>query len=381
MISNINIMILPNLRPIYVKDDLNPNPKRSVFYTFTKALKDLDYCNNNNKPFYMSSFAALNLPKWFDNNDPQTRSFYYRFRKSTSTPVGDIEFYSNEFTQQVEEELTDDLTLDNNYVNPNYVIPKILGYYFENILRQENTGGINIDCPRISEVAFWKTLMYLGITDINSLIQYVGKISTVSYTQISNNHGWAQIMCEIPNFCKHFDNTNPNIWCPSGVDLSVGVADNHDACIFDSGMSFDFSNHDTCLNFVNIYDINQNILNTDVADIQFNALLLFYKDADCFDENGIDNGMEKLYGINFIMPFEKLLPETPADTSYELPSFKHKTNSVQTFGYNFRFNIKSCTNDETRESVPIFVPVESSFFDLYSEVLTKLNNFLEINGL
>ena len=111
-------------------------------------------------------------------------------------------------------------------------------------------------------------------------------------------------------------------------------------------------------------------------------ILLTYcmqEDADCYDENGDDNGMEKLYGINFIMPFEKV--DNSPLPSYELPSFKHKTNEVQTFGYNFRFNIKSCTNDATKESVPILVPAESSFFDLYSEVLTKLNSFLEVNGL
>lgn len=371
-------MILPILRPIYEKDDLNDNPKRSVFYTFSKALKDLDYCNNNNKPFYMSSFAVLNLPKWEDG------AFYYKYRKNSSTPSGNIEFYSTEFIQSIEEELYQDTSLDKNYVNPNYVIPRIFGYYLENILRQENTGGSSVDCQRIAEVSFWKTLNYLGIDDISSCIQYVNKISTVSYTEIANNHGWTQIMCEIPNLCKHFDNTNQNIWGNSGVDLSVAVANNGDACIFDSGNSFDFTNFwNRCLNFENIYDENSNILDSStVADMNFNVILLFYKDADCYDENGDDNGMEKLYGINFIMPFDKVDDSTnPPFPSYELPSFKHKTNEVQTFGYNFRFNIKSCTNDATKESVPILVPAESSFFDLYSEVLTKLNSFLEVNGL
>lgn len=375
-------MILPILRPIYEQDDLNQNPKRSVFYTFSKALKDLDYCNSNDKPFYMSSFVVLKLPKWEVENEGSTilRKFYYRYRKSSSTPNGDIGFCSSQFTQSIEEELDEDTSLDKNYVNPNYVIPRIFGYYLENILRQENTGGSSVDCQRIAEVSFWKTLKYLGINDISSCIQYVNKISTVSYTEIANNHGWTQIMCEIPNLCKHFDNTNLNIWGPSGVDLSVGVADNEDACIFDSGNSFDFSVWNRCLNFVNIYDENSNILDSStVADMNFNAILLFYKDADCYDENGDDNGMEKLYGINFIMPFEKV--DNSPLPSYELPSFKHKTNEVQTFGYNFRFNIKSCTNDATKESVPILVPAESSFFDLYSEVLTKLNSFLEVNGL
>lgn len=376
-------MILPNLRPIYIKDDLNPNPKRSVFYTFSKALKDLDYCNSMGKPFYMSSFVALKLPKWED----VVNGFFYKFRRGSNTQIpntqipGDIIYHSPQFGQAEEEELSDDLTLDNNYVNPNYVIPKILGYYLENILRQDNTGGSGVDCQRIAEVAFWKTLIYLGIpaADLSSMVQYVNKISIVSYTEIANNHGWSQIMCEIPNYCKHFDNTNPNIWRSSGVDLSVGVADNNDACIFDAGDSFDFGVWNRSLDFEKIYDQNTNILNTDVADMEFNTLLLFYKDSDCFDETGNDNGMEKLYGIDFIMPFEKL-DDDPMMTNYELPSFKHKTNSVQTFGYNFRFNVKSCTNNATKESVPIFIPMESSFFDLYSTVLTRLNNFLEVNG-
>lgn len=359
-------MNLPILRPIYEKDEYGLNPKRSVFYTFSKALKDLDYCNNSGEPFYMSSFVALKLPKWEEEN------FYFKFRRATSTPSGDILYHSDTFGLEEETELSDNVSVDKNYVNPNYIIPRIFGYYLENMLRQNNTGGSGIDCKRIAEVSFWKTLKYFGIEDISSCIQYVNKISTVSYTEIANNHGWVQIMCEIPNYCKHFDNENVNIWTDSGVDLSVGVSSEFtDAQIYDSNQSFDYSVFNQCLNFNNIYNPSLNILNDEVADIEFNVILLFYKDHECED------GTEKLYGVNFILPFEKT-DEILTLPSYEMPTFKHKTNNTQTFGYNFRFNIKSCTNDTTKESIPVITPAESSFFDLYSEVLTKLNSFLEI---
>ena len=98
----------------------------------------------------------------------------------------------------------------------------------------------------------------------------------------------------------------------------------------------------------------------DTAGFDFNTLLLFYRDA---------SGVDKLHGIEFIYPYENRL------TYWDTTTFHQKTNDIRSIGYQFKFNMKTCTNDATR--LLVYELQENSHWNTFAETLGKLNSFLE----
>lgn len=291
---------------------------QSTYITFTKSLFDFDKAVMEQKPYYFSKMVALNLPAW------QEGSFFIDL-----TDVGIAS------------------------TNPNIVIPKTIQYYMENILRQV-IGSNEID--EITELAFWKTLNKLGLTteNIRERVTFINEVATSNFIQLENNNGWGEIVCQIPNKCKSL---TPEWKIISDV-ANIVQAENDDTCLFDNGLKqflFDTS-------FKQVLDFDNLIFSEEEqTTFDFNVLLLYYKD---------ESGKDKLHGINFIYPFEQKI------TQWELETFTHKTNIVQTLGYQFKFNLKTCNNEASQ--IAVYELQENSHFNTFAETLGKLNSFLEL---
>lgn len=341
--------------PIF--DNLNTSPIRSTYYTFSKALKDLDRAVTEGKEWYFTKVVGLNLPIWASDR------MFFRFRKTSSNPAGDIQYY----TEQVPDAYFPECEAANNsFINPNVVIPKLMTYYMENLIRQSNIGNNsqNNVAEYITELAFWKLLNMMGISttqiyDTSSIITYVGDVSTVSFTEIANNHGWAEILVGIPTNCP-LTIINTDCWDMLSTVDNIINADNTDDCAIydkDNNFGFDMTQMKRVLNFDEIESRKDF---TTQQQFQFNALLLFYTD---------DTGINKLHGIDFIMPFEETLD------GWRQESLKHVSNTVNNFGYSFRFNMKSCTNRNTQETV--YELNENSFYSVFDKAITSFDTFLE----
>ena len=116
-------------------------------------------------------------------------------------------------------------------------------------------------------------------------------------------------------------------------------------------------------NFVLDYD---NCKYDDViqSSFDFNILLLFYHDKD---------GVDKLHGINFIFPFEN----NTAGQSWTQTTFTQKTNIVRSIGYQFIFNLKTCSNEASLTK--IYESNEAKlWWNDWGKSLSGLNSFLEI---
>lgn len=289
------------------------NADESTYVTLTKSLLDLDRALAFGTPYVFSHVVALNIPNW-SNPD-----FYVDL-----TPVGVTS------------------------TNPNMVIPKLIQFYVENIMRQE------VDEPRIAELAFWKAMNKcgLGFDAVHKLPVFVNKITTVNFIMSENNNGWGEILCQIPNKCAsvkptYLSTTIPDIIQSTDVD---GLFDNGNKQFL-----FDSDDSKKVIDFGNIaYD-------TDIkSKFDFNILLLFYRDSD---------GVDKLHGINFIFPFDNKV------TYYESPRLEQKTNDARSVGYQFIFNAKTCNNEASQTMV--YQENGQSFYNTFGETLGKLNTFLE----
>lgn len=291
---------------------------QSTYITFSKALYDFDYAVNNNTPCYFTKMVALNLPVW------KNPDFFI--------DLSSVNVVST---------------------NPNLVIPKTIQYYMENIMRQ----NIGTNVEEIAEIAFWKTLNKMGLTDtqIRSTVTFINSISTSNFTSINNNNGWGEIVCQVPNKC---DLLIPAWKTLSNISATVQATDT-DNCMFDNGnKQFLFSD-----NLKKVIDFDNITYNTtDEQEFKFNVLLLFYTDK---------TGKQKLHGINFIYPYEDKV------TYWDLETFTQKTNKARTIGYQFKFNMKTCNNEATQTA--IYELQENSHFNTFFETLSKLNSFLEIN--
>ena len=63
-------------------------------------------------------------------------------------------------------------------------------------------------------------------------------------------------------------------------------------------------------------------------------------------------------------------------TYWNTTIFTQLTNIVQTLGYQFKFNIKTCNNDASQ--LLVYEQQDQSFYNNFGETLGKLNSFLEI---
>ena len=349
-------------------------PLRSSYYTFSKALKDFDASVMNNSPYFFSKMVALNLPFWKVDVNPSSPdnsnnpSLSFRFRKSTSNPSGDIVNYS--------EILSGFPEVDNeSYVNPNRVIPLVFQYYMENIIRQTTVISDGNPCENIVELAFWKTLNLLGLDkdnifgnsslNIPSVVTFANNISTSNFINVSNNQGWCEIIASIPNKCPFLD-MNEVCWKNIVNVNDIVYADvNNDNSIYDSNQmsfAFDFTNFKKVLNFDTIsklgFDFEQQ------SSFRFNTLLIFYKDQ---------TGVDKLHGINFLFPF---VNDTVNTNVWTQQTFHHNSNVIQTFGYSFKFNMKSVNNDATISEV--YSHNEGTFWQALEVVMGNFNSFLEL---
>jgi len=295
---------------------------QSTYITFSKANLDFDKAIANGTPCYFTKMVALNLPFW------QNPEFFINL-----TSVGE------------------------NSTNPNIVIPKMLQYYMENIIRQEIgiNGGV---VEEIAELAFWKTLNKLGLVeaDYKSVVTFMNKIVTSNFVTTENNNGWGEIVCQIPNKCQLLN----TVWKTIATVDNIVQGSNIDTCLFDNGnKQFLFDGVKDVIDFDNCIfnDVDQ-------QDIKFNVLLLFYTNS---------TGINKLHGINFIYPYENKV------TYWDQETFTQKTNLARTIGYQFIFNMKTCNNQATQISVQS--QDDHTHWNTFSNTLGLLNSFLEIKML
>lgn len=299
-------MNLPDLAPL--------NSTQSTYITFTKALVDMDAAISNKREWYFSRAVAINLPNW------QSGSFF-----------------------------TDLTSIGITSLHPGTIIPKVIQYYMENILRFD----ISLN-QRITELAFWKALKYMGLssTDISNLVTFSNTINISNFINTDNNNGWSEIVVQVPNRSAILV---PK-WMQSPIPTII-QGEGTDTALYDNGdRQYLFGTDDMyVLDFDNFtYDTVQE------SSFNFNALLLYYN----------DNGIDKLHGINFILP-----PENKV-MYYELPRLEQKTNVVSSIGYQFKFNMKSCNNEATR--LQVYELQEHSHWNVFSDTLGKLNSFLEL---
>ena len=292
---------------------------QSTYITFTKALTDFDKAVNTSKPYYFTKMVALNLPQW------QSPNFFIDL--STIGVTGS---------------------------NPNILIPKTIQYYMENICRQV-IGNNNTIIEEITEIAFWKMLNIMGltVTQYKDCVTFINSISVSNFIKSENNNGWGEIVCQIPNKCTQL---TPAFKILDNV-ANVVQCNDVDTCLYDNGNNqFEFGNFKNVIDFENCTfdEVTQ-------GSFDFNTLLLFYTD---------ETGINKLHGINFIYPF------TNMGTYWNTTIFTQLTNIVQTLGYQFKFNIKTCNNDASQ--LLVYEQQDQSFYNNFGETLGKLNSFLEI---
>lgn len=287
---------------------------QSTYITFSKALLDLDVALANDTEYVFSNMVALNIPAW---RNPDF------------------------FTERLKE-------IGITSTDPNTVLPAMFQYYMENIIRQ------NVDTPEITELAFWKTLNQCGLDteQIRNTISFINKVVTVDFVQVENNNGWGNVICQIPNKCSNLVLAQRTAQIPDVVQ-----SEDTDQCIWDNGnKQFLFSDEQKqVIDFENLkYDTSQK------SSFDFNVLLLFYRDKD---------GVDKLHGINFIYPFENKV------TEWTLETLTQKTNSIQTLGYQFLFNLKTCNNEASK--VVVYEENLGQYYELFFQTFGRLDSFLE----
>lgn len=292
--------------------------EQSTYITFSKSLLDLDAAISSNKKYYFTKMVALNLPQW---KEPD---FY-------------IDLSSiNEVSH-----------------NPNIVMPKIFQYYMENIIRQDiSTGATNVE--NVVELAFWKTLGKLGLNKASAqaTVTFINEIMTANFVKVEGNNGWSEIVGQIPNKCKNLTKS----WKEVENVANTVQCYNEDVCLFDNGSKqFEMEGWKSVLDF-------DALVYSDGAEshFDFNTLLLFYTD---------ETGVQKLHGINFIYPYEDKV------TEWTLETFTQKTTVLNSVGYQFKFNMKSCVNESTQ--LQVYELQEHTHWNTFSNTLSLLNSFLE----
>lgn len=297
-------------------------PNQSTYITFSKSLLDYDIANNENTEYYFSRMVAMNLP------DYKNPDFFLDLN-----------------------------SMGESNVNPNYVVPKGMQYYMENIIRQKTNQ------QNITELAFYKFLNKCGISynDIQDSIVFMNKVNTENFTYVENNNGWGEIVMSIPNNSQKINKA----FLTTDIENIVlaDLINNNTDGLFDDNLSqkgFDFTipKSKQVLDFNNItYD------EVDINEFKFNCILVFYKDK---------YGIEKLHGINFINNFENKV------TEWLLPRYTQKTNDARSIGYIFKMNVKTVNNEASLiqiENHQMGPEHWNTFFGIFS----KFNSYLELN--
>lgn len=366
-------MILPKFADIQID--------RGTYYTFnianTLLTKHLANTGVDNR-FYMSHFVAIELPKWEDSK------FFYKYRRNTSSPAGDIEHcYAPTGT-------FDELHTD--YTNPNKVIPKLLSTYFENMCRTEigtfvrSLGDGDDDKKRfkIFTIYLLKFLELLFKTNAgkasvdthdnsikkieDTIYRYIGRFMTQSFIDLNPNNGWQEVIAEIPNNAGYLDlptmKTKLITTYPNGEVTSTIPNEYKDNSIYDTGdFKFNLTNP-VYLNFSDYGEIYKyDKKNEYIKDMRFNVILTFFYDTY--------SGCHIPHGIYF--------PSGWVETSlnsgiWELPSYKFTTNTTNSFGYTFKFNTR--INASPANRTMILQNQENSFYNTFHTTLNNLNDFL-----
>lgn len=306
-------MNLPILGPI--QND------RSTYITFSKALLDFDRCINTNKNCYFTKMVALNIPNW------QSPDFFI-----------------------------DLLSINIVDTDPNVVLPKAIQYYMENIIRQ-SIGTNDVVIEEVVEIAFWKLMKKLGVTDLadrQSIVTFVNETATSNFITTENNNGWGELVCQIPNKCKSLNKS----WKVINTIADIVQCNDTDTCLFDNGDKQFLFDTDTkkVIDFANL-TFDEVVQQT----FDFNCLLLYYTD---------DTGIQKIHGINFIYPFEYKV------SYWDMTKFTQNTNVSNTVGYQFKFNLKTVNNDAS--VLQVYELQEHTHWNTFAETLKLMNSFLEI---
>lgn len=290
-----------------------PN-EQSTYISFSKGLYDLDKANSMGTEYYFSNVVALNLPVY------KLPDFFI--------DLDEVGIASN---------------------NPNIVFPKTLQFYMENIIRQDEATQ-----PQITEIAFWKTLNKMGLSQpqIDESVVFSNKVVTSNFTTYENNLGWSEVIAVIPNKCDKFTPTWKTIDLPNKF-----AGTNTDVCMWDNGnKEFVFEKENKI-----VLDFDTFKYDTQAVDeFDFNVLLFFYKDVD---------GVEKLHGINFINNFDNKV------SYYEMPVLKQRNNDARSIGYQFSLNMKTVNNEASLIIVEEYNK-QAFGWNNYFQILSGLNNFL-----
>lgn len=292
---------------------------QSTYITFTKALVDFDKAITYGTPYVFSKMVALNLPEW------KNPDFYINLNSMGVTST-----------------------------SPNDVLPKLIQYYTENIIRQRVSSDSK-ELERMTEIAFWKSLNKCGLNypEIKNIVTFVNDIVLSNFVNDDNNNGWGEIICQIPNKCKKL-----NLAWKTIVDVPNTIISQFDDGMFDTGnKEFTFTTEaKDSIDFQNIsYD------DTIQQKFKFNAILLFYIDS---------TGIHKLHGINFIHNFDNKV------TYWDLPTFEQVTNSALSIGYQFKFNMKTCNNEASK--LYIHNDITQIVYETFGDTMDSLNTFLKV---
>lgn len=298
-------------------------PNQSTYITFSKSLLDYDIAINENTEYYFSKMVAINLPN-YKNPD-----FFLDLN-----------------------------SMGESNVNPNYIIPKGLQYYMENIIRQKT------DTENITELAFYKFLNKCGLsyTEIHDSIVFMNKINTENFTKVEHNNGWGEVVMSIPNKSLVLNKVFKSV----DIDdiVLADLVNNNDDGLFDDNLQqkgFDFTipNSKQVIDFQNItYDEITN------NEFDFNCILVFYVDK---------YGIEKLHGINFINNFENKI------TEWLLPRYTQKTNDARSIGYIFKMNVKTVNNEASLIQIENH-QMGAEHWNTYFGIFSKFNEFLELQS-
>ena len=292
----------------------------STYITLSRAYVDMDEAIANGTEFYYSKVVALNLPTWQKGNG----MFTERLKEVAGEPQA-------------------------NSTSPNLIIPKILQYYTENIIRQSE-----IQTKEVTELALWKTLHLLGIQNPQQTVVFVNDVINSNFVRTEANNGWNEVICQIPNLCRKITTVALR---ETNINAVVQTNDD-DSALYDNGnKQFTFDGDDKkVLNFSKFVFDDQ-----EKSSFNFNTLLIFYRDND---------GIDKLHGINFIYPFENKV------TYWEQNNLVQKTNTINSVGYQFIFNMKSCNNEATLSSV-YQRNEQLMWWNGFEKTMSSLNGFLE----
>lgn len=305
----------------------NLNSNESTYIALSRGMTDLDKALANDTEFYFTKIIALNLPQWRSSGNPR--------------------LYINLINNGVQVNSSD----------PNVCIPKTIQHYTENILKQAGMSYL----PEAAEIAFWKTLNKLGMTqtEIQESIKFANDVVVSNFVEAEGNNGWNEVVGMIPSKCGQLVVRMKQL---TNV-LSVLATNDTDQSVEQIGMYDDASSKIYTFDeeFKQVIDFNNLQYVDKLGSFDFNTILLFYKDID---------GVDKLHGINFLHPYVNY------GTYWQQQLLTQKTGKQSYIGYQFLFNMKTCCNVASVQHV--FSNNEAlMWWNGFEQTMSSLNTFLE----